>query len=100
MKVTDVRIRRLNPEGRMKAVASVTLDGEFVIHDVRVVEGHNGLFVAMPSRKTPEGEFRDIAHPITTEARERVQVAVLKAYTEAQALSSGEVMEAAQVQAL
>jgi stage V sporulation protein G len=88
MKVTDVRVRRLNPEGRMKAVASVTLDGEFVIHDVRVVEGHTGLFVAMPSRKTPEGEFRDIAHPITTEARERVQTAVLKAYSEAQALTA------------
>ncbi|HCJ11470.1 MAG TPA: transcriptional regulator [Clostridiales bacterium] len=87
MKVTDVRVRRLNPEGRMKAVASVTLDGEFVVHDVRVVEGHNGLFVAMPSRKTPEGEFRDIAHPITSEARERIQSAVLKAYSEAQALA-------------
>lgn len=93
MKVTDVRVRRLNPEGRMKAVASVTLDGEFVVHDVRVVEGHNGLFVAMPSRKTPEGEFRDIAHPITTDARERIQTAVLKAFSEAQALSS-EVAEA------
>jgi len=96
MKVTDVRIRRLNPEGRMKAVASVTLDGEFVIHDVRVVEGHNGLFVAMPSRKTPEGEFRDIAHPITTEARERVQAAVLKAYGEARALGGEGMAEAAE----
>jgi len=95
MKVTDVRVRRLNPEGRMKAVASVTLDGEFVIHDVRVVEGHNGLFVAMPSRKTPEGEFRDIAHPITTEARERVQVAVLKAFGDAQAMSVEGAAEAA-----
>jgi len=71
----------------MKAVASVTLDGEFVIHDVRVVEGHNGLFVAMPSRKTPEGEFRDIAHPITPDARERIQSAVLKAFGEAQVLA-------------
>ncbi|RJQ04488.1 MAG: septation regulator SpoVG [Bacillota bacterium] len=88
MKVTDVRVRRLNPDGRMKAVASVTLDGEFVVHDVRVVEGHNGLFVAMPSRKTPEGEFRDIAHPITPDARERIQTAVLKAFSEAQALSA------------
>jgi len=87
VKVTDVRVRRLNPEGRMKAVASVTLDGEFVIHDVRVVEGHNGLFVAMPSRKTPEGEFRDIAHPITPDARERIQSAVLKAFGEAQVLA-------------
>lgn len=72
----------------MKAVASVTIDGEFVIHDVRVVEGHNGLFVAMPSRKTPEGEFRDIAHPITTEARERIQDAVLRAFGEAQAATA------------
>lgn len=87
MKVTDVRVRKLNPEGRMKAVASVTLDGEFVVHDVRVVEGHNGLFVAMPSRKTPEGEFRDIAHPITSEAREHIQGAVLRAYSEAQVLT-------------
>ncbi|MEW6033082.1 MAG: septation regulator SpoVG [Bacillota bacterium] len=87
MRVTDVRVRRLNPEGRMKAVASVTIDGEFVIHDVRVVEGHNGLFVAMPSRKTPDGEFRDIAHPITSEARERIQSAVLKAFDEAQAVT-------------
>ncbi len=74
----------------MKAVASVTLDGEFVVHDVRVVEGHNGLFVAMPSRKTPEGEFRDIAHPITTEARERIQSAVLRAFGEAQTLTAAE----------
>jgi stage V sporulation protein G len=87
VKVTDVRVRRLNPEGRMKAVASVTIDGEFVVHDVRVVEGHNGLFVAMPSRKTPDGEFRDIAHPITTDARERIQTAVLRAFGEAQAVS-------------
>lgn len=87
VKVTDVRVRRLNPEGRMKAVASVTIDGEFVVHDVRVVEGHNGLFVAMPSRKTPDGEFRDIAHPITVDARERIQTAVLRAFGEAQTLS-------------
>jgi len=71
----------------MKAVASVTLDGEFVVHDVRVVEGHNGLFVAMPSRKTPEGEFRDIAHPITSESRNRIEGAVLKAFGEAEILA-------------
>jgi stage V sporulation protein G len=67
-------------DGKMKAVASVTLDGEFVIHDVKVVEGLKGLFVAMPSRKTPEGEYRDVAHPITTEARERIQRAVLEVF--------------------
>lgn len=64
----------------MKAIVSITLDDEFVIHDVRVVDGNNGLFVAMPSRKTPEGEFRDIAHPINSQTRERLQEAVLEAY--------------------
>ncbi len=80
MEITDVRLRRMTTEGKMKAVASVTLDGEFVIHDVKVVEGLKGLFVAMPSRKTPDGEFRDVAHPITQEARERIQKAVLEVF--------------------
>lgn len=78
--ITDVRIRKINTEGRMKAIVSITLDDEFVIHDVRVVNGNNGLFVAMPSRKTPEGDFRDIAHPINSQTREKLQSAVLKAY--------------------
>jgi stage V sporulation protein G len=78
--VTDVRVRKLLREGRMKAIVSVTLDDMFVIHDVKVVEGNRGLFVAMPSRKTPDGEFRDIAHPISTMARELIQSAVLQAY--------------------
>lgn len=82
MRVTEVRVRKVNTEGRMKAVASVTLDGEFVVHDVKVVEGQNGLFVAMPSRKTPEGEFRDIAHPISPQARAHIQDAVLAAFHE------------------
>jgi stage V sporulation protein G len=81
--VTDVRVRKVLTEGKMKAIVSVTLDDMFVIHDVKVVEGQNGLFVAMPSRKTPGGEFRDIAHPINTFAREIIQDAVLKAYSEA-----------------
>lgn len=80
MIITDVRIRKINTEGRMKAIVSITIDDEFVIHDVRVVDGNNGLFVAMPSRKTPEGEFRDIAHPINSETREKLQEAVLEAY--------------------
>ncbi|HAU31302.1 MAG: Putative septation protein SpoVG [Desulfotomaculum sp. 46_296] len=80
MIVTDVRVRKLLREGRMKAIVSVTLDDMFVIHDVKVVEGNRGLFVAMPSRKTPDGEFRDIAHPISTMARELIQSAVLQAY--------------------
>ncbi|MFY9174461.1 MAG: septation regulator SpoVG [Peptococcia bacterium] len=83
MNITDVRIRKITQEGRMKAVVSVTFDNAFVVHDVKVVEGNNGLFVAMPSRKTPEGEFRDIAHPITADAREVIQTTVLKAYEEA-----------------
>jgi stage V sporulation protein G len=70
----------MTTDGKMKAVASVTLDGEFVIHDVKVVEGLKGLFVAMPSRKTPDGEFRDVAHPITQQARERIQKAVLEVF--------------------
>ncbi len=82
MEVTDVRLRRIASDGKMKAVASVTLDGEFVVHDVKVVEGTKGLFVAMPSRKTPDGEFRDVAHPITPSARDRIQRAVLARFEE------------------
>jgi stage V sporulation protein G len=83
MNITDVRVRKINTEGKMKAVVSVTFDNAFVVHDVKVVEGMNGIFVAMPSRKTPEGDFRDIAHPISAAAREVIQTAVLKAYQEA-----------------
>ena len=82
MNITDVRIRKVQSEGKMRAVASITFDDEFVVHDVRVIEGQNGLFVAMPSRKTPEGEFRDVAHPITSAARETIQNAVLNAYND------------------
>ena len=80
MNITDVRIRKVSSEGRMKAIVSMTLDNEFVIHDVRIVDGNNGLFVAMPSRKTPSGEFRDIAHPINSATREKIQTVVLEAY--------------------
>ncbi|HHX96937.1 MAG TPA: septation regulator SpoVG [Clostridia bacterium] len=83
MNITDIRIRKINYEGKMKAIVSITFDDAFVVHDVKVVEGNNGLFVAMPSRKMPDGEFRDIAHPISSEAREIIQTAVLKAYEEA-----------------
>ncbi len=82
LNITDIRIRKVQTEGKMRAVASITFDDEFVVHDVRVIEGQNGLFVAMPSRKTPEGEFRDVAHPITTAAREMIQDAVLKAFND------------------
>ena len=80
MQITDVRLRKVNSENRMKAVASVTFDNEFVIHDIKVIESQNGLFIAMPSRKTPNGEFKDIAHPINAETREKIQASILEAY--------------------
>ena len=80
MEITDVRLRKVNSENRMKAVASVTFDNEFVIHDIKVIESQNGLFMAMPSKKTPNGEFKDIAHPINKETREKIQQAILEAY--------------------
>ena len=83
MEVTDVRLRRINTEGRMRASASITFNGEFVVHDIRVIDGNNGLFVAMPSKRTPDGEFRDIAHPINSNTRAKIQDAVLEAYRRA-----------------
>lgn len=83
MEITDVRLRRVNTEGRMRAIASITIDNEFVVHDIRVIDGNNGMFVAMPSKRTPDGEFRDIAHPITSSTREKIQVAVLAEYERA-----------------
>lgn len=80
MKITDVRIRKIASEGKMKAIVSVTFENEFVVHDIKVIEGQNGLFIAMPSRKTPDGEFKDIAHPINTETREKLQNAILEEY--------------------
>lgn len=83
MQITDVRIRKIATEGKMKAIVSVTFDNEFVIHDIKVIEGQNGLFIAMPSRKTPNGEFKDIAHPINTQTREKLQTAILSEYEKA-----------------
>lgn len=80
MEVTDVRLRRVQTEGRMRAIASITLDDEFVIHDIRVIDGNAGLFVAMPSKRTPDGEFRDIAHPINSNTRNKIQDIVLAAF--------------------
>lgn len=80
MEVTDVRLRRISTEGKMRAIASITFDDEFVVHDVRIIDGNNGLFVAMPSKRTSDGEFRDIAHPINSKTREKIQIAVLEAY--------------------
>lgn len=82
MNITDVRIRKVGDDGKMKAVASITFDGEFVVHDIKVIEGQNGLFIAMPSKKMGEGDFRDIAHPLTSETRNQLKDVVLKAYDE------------------
>lgn len=83
MQITDVRVRKIANEGKMKAIVSVTFDNEFVVHDIKVIDGQNGLFIAMPSRKTPDGEFKDIAHPINTETREKIQTAILSEYEKA-----------------
>ena len=80
MEVTEVRLRRVNSEGRMRAIASITFDEEFVVHDIRVIDGNNGLFVAMPSKRTTDGEFRDIAHPINSSTRAKIQEAVLEEF--------------------
>ena len=80
MKITDVRVRKVEGETRLKAVASITIDEAFAVHELRIIEGNDGLFVAMPSRKTAEGTFRDIAHPINIETRKMVEEVVLEAY--------------------
>jgi len=82
MQITDVRIRRVEKEGKMKAVVSITIDEEFVVHDIKVIEGEKGLFIAMPSRKAADGEYRDIAHPINSETREQIQKLILEKYQE------------------
>lgn len=84
MNITDVRVRKITKEGKMKAVVSVTIDDEFVVHDIKVIEGDKGMFIAMPSRKSSDGEYRDIAHPINTATRDSLQAIVLKAYEEAE----------------
>ncbi|MGM0396554.1 MAG: septation regulator SpoVG [Bacillota bacterium] len=83
MKITDVRVRKVTEEGKMKAIVSVTFDEEFVVHDIKVIEGQNGLFIAMPSRKMADGEFRDIAHPINATTRQKIQEAVFAEYEKA-----------------
>ncbi|HIW40215.1 MAG TPA: septation regulator SpoVG [Candidatus Eubacterium pullicola] len=80
MNITDVRIRRINSDGKMKAVASITFDDEFVVHDIKIIDGQNGPFIAMPSRKVAEGDFRDIAHPLTSETRGRIKDAIFAEY--------------------
>ena len=80
MQITDVCIRKISKEGKMKAIVSITLDGEFVVHDIKVIEGEKGLFIAMPSRRAGDGEYRDIAHPINSQTREMIQNIILERY--------------------
>ena len=80
MNITDVRIRKINDESKMKAVVSITFDDEFVVHDIKIIEGQNGLFIAMPSRKMGEGDFRDIAHPLVSETRNKIRDAIFAVY--------------------
>jgi stage V sporulation protein G len=82
MKITDVRVRKVAKEGKMKAVVSITIDDEFVVHDIKVIEGEKGLFIAMPSRKATDGEYRDIAHPINSVTRDRIQNIILEKFQE------------------
>ena len=83
MKITDVRVRKVAKEGKMKAVVSITIDEEFVVHDIKVIEGEKGMFIAMPSRKASDGEYRDIAHPINSLTRDSIQTMILNRYEEA-----------------
>ena len=80
MQITDVRVRKVAKEGKMKAVVSITLDDEFVVHDIKVIEGEKGLFIAMPSRKASDGEYRDIPHPINSGTRDKIQQMILGKY--------------------
>lgn len=83
MQITDVRVRKITKEGKMRAIVSITIDEEFVIHDIKVIEGDKGLFIAMPSKKATDGEYRDIAHPINSSTREKIQTIILEAYQKA-----------------
>ena len=80
MQITDVRVRKVTKEGKMKAVVSITIEDEFVVHDIKVIEGEKGLFIAMPSRKAADGEYRDIAHPINSGTRDQIQKIILEKY--------------------
>ena len=83
MEITDVRVRKIAKEGKMKAIVSITFDNEFVVHDIKVIEGEKGLFIAMPSKKASDGEYRDIAHPINSNTRDRIQSTILESYEKA-----------------
>ena len=88
--ITDVRVRKVAKEGKLKAVVSITFDEEFVIHDIKVIEGEKGLFIAMPSRKAADGEYRDTAHPINSSTREKMQKLILEKYEAAMLEAAGE----------
>lgn len=90
MQITDVRVRKVTKEGKMRAVVSITIDDVFVVHDIKVIEGEKGLFIAMPSRKASDGEYRDIAHPINSETREKIQSLILEKYQEVASESEDE----------
>ncbi len=92
MQITDVRVRKVAKEGKMKAVVSITIDDEFVVHDIKVIEGEKGMFIAMPSRKSTDGEYRDIAHPINSGTRDRIQSIILEKYEQAMAEEAEEAM--------
>lgn len=83
MQITDVRVRKVAKEGKLKAIVSITMDDEFVVHDIKVIEGEKGLFIAMPSKKTATGEYRDVAHPINSGTRDRIQSIILDKFEEA-----------------
>ena len=83
MEITDVRVRKLSKEGKMKAIVSITIDNVFVVHDIKVIEGEKGLFIAMPSKKATDGEYRDIAHPINSATRESIQKIIMEKYEQA-----------------
>ena len=83
MKITDVRVRKIEKEGKMKAIVSITIDNEIVVHDIKVIEGEKGLFIAMPSKKATDGEYRDIAHPINSGTRDSIQRVILEQYEKA-----------------
>ena len=94
MNITDVRVRRVSKEGKMKAVVYITIDNEFAVHDIKVIEGEKGLFIAMPSRKAADGEYRDIAHPINSQTRNELQNLILTKYEETVAEEEAENPEA------
>ena len=83
MRITDVRVRKMTQDSKMKAVVSITIDDEFVVHDIKVIEGEKGLFIAMPSKKANDGEYRDIAHPINSDTRDKIQTIILECYEKA-----------------